>query len=189
MKSWDLFVKEIFTRFGDPQPERTAADKLASLKQTGSASDYATTFNSLANRLDEHFNLSKEKWNGYERGLKPDVRLAIATMPTPPGSFNDLVNFSITIDNQLFKNRSFQVRPVITMPRHVANATPTSASTGTNYAPMDLDTASTGIPPKGQRITEEEKDRRRKNGLCFYCGGKHKLSDCPEHAKVKNFRR
>ncbi len=31
---------------------------------------------------------------------------------------------------------------------------------------------------KDGRLTQEEKDRRWKNNLCMFCGGKHKTEDC-----------
>ncbi|SJL04330.1 uncharacterized protein ARMOST_07696 [Armillaria ostoyae] len=31
---------------------------------------------------------------------------------------------------------------------------------------------------KDGRLTQEEKDRRKKNNLCMFCGGKHKTDDC-----------
>src|SRR5690606_11193888 len=41
--------------------------------------------------------------------------------------------------------------------------------------PMDLDTI------KFKRLTQEEKDKRRKEGLCMYCGAKgHFANKCPK---------
>jgi hypothetical protein len=51
---------------------------------------------------------------------------------------------------------------------------------------MQIDTS------RVKKLTEEEKERRRMERLCFYCGGKdHSLNNCPlkpQGPKVYKFR-
>ena len=44
----------------------------------------------------------------------------------------------------------------------------------TDVVPMEVDAI------KHTKVTPEERDRRKREGLCYYCGqGKHRMMDCP----------
>ncbi len=67
-----------------------------------------------------------------------------------------------------------------------SSSNPSSLTSGS--APKSSDSNSSGSASnpkpyadklgKDGRLTQEEKDRRRKNNLCMFCGGKHKTEDC-----------
>ena len=57
---------------------------------------------------------------------------------------------------------------------------PAPVASSSGVVPMEIDAMRRGP------LTAEEKDRRRKNGLCFYCGqGKHLARDCPNMSEQK----
>jgi len=39
------------------------------------------------------------------------------------------------------------------------------------------------------RLTQEQKEYRRQNGLCMYCGEKHNWRECPKRSKTGNFKK
>jgi hypothetical protein len=52
--------------------------------------------------------------------------------------------------------------------------TPPTVSPGT---PMEIDATKTSQPRAP--LSKEESERRRREGLCSYCGGKHSINNCP----------
>ncbi len=73
-----------------------------------------------------------------------------------------------------------------------SNSNPSSLTSGS--APKSSNSNSSGSASnpkpyadklgKDGRLTQEEKDRHRKNNLCMFCGGKHKTEDCNKRKAV-----
>ncbi|GJE99152.1 polyprotein [Phanerochaete sordida] len=61
-------------------------------------------------------------------------------------------------------------------------AAPAVASSSSQVVPMEIDAVKRGP------LSAAEKDRRRREGLCLYCGqGKHMIADCPNIKPVRTF--
>ncbi len=73
-------------------------------------------------------------------------------------------------------------------PRQVAPAPPHSAAFPRGHddggiRPMELD----GVTVPRPKLTDQEKDYRRMNGLCLYCGGPgHIALNCPRTPKPRS---
>ena len=108
----------------------------------------------------------------FRFGLRGEVKdLMISFLD--PDDLNALTTLAIRCDNRLFERRQecqLEVAPMtVTMPSPLPRLPPTSAND-----PMHVDAV------QFSRLTAEEKERRRRNNLCLYCGGSgHMVRNCP----------
>ena len=125
-------------------------------------------------------------------GLMSNLKDKITQSGSNLISLGDLVRFIIPLNNRLFQHKQERKRETkdAVKPSTIGNS---SVALFTHYAqPTKTPTvASTNIAqpqpnmPKFEQklrglLTPEEKQYRRDNGLCHYCGGKdHILENCP----------
>lgn len=187
---FDALLANFRAHFGDSDVSATALRKLKDLKQTGACSTYA----SKTRELHQHLNLNDfTKSDYFYNGLKEGVKDLLVNIKRA-NTFDAFVEQCIEFDNRLH-NREVEKkltskssssrssdrqdsRPrVSTAPVPVPAAAPAVSSA----VPMEIDAVKRGP------ITADEKARRRREGLCFYCGqGKHRIEDCPNmSAKAK----
>ncbi|RXK39408.1 hypothetical protein M231_03361 [Tremella mesenterica] len=181
VQDWSLFKEEFKRMFEDTNIIETARHKLKTLRQTGSATSYATEFQRHAAYLN--WNDEALRHNFFD-GLKDDVKDKILT-PNNFKTFGDLVNNSIKWDDLLFQRRKgtpfhknptparldtpvIRNRPFTFQPSfrqiHTPSHTSTSASAGPT--PMEVD----AVRPRFSPLTNEERTFRINNKLCLYCG-------------------
>jgi hypothetical protein len=185
MTNFALFADELEKCFGDPDLIGNVTFKLRKLKQTGSASAYAAEFRQLASRLS---------WNEqalvsqFFNGLKDPVQDELVKIDYPM-ELNAIIPLAIRIDNLQHqrtsqrnlssrlnaqvpkKHQSMYVasKPQTVVPTQLVLAPSTvaqSAAEGYGHRPMELD----ATRPVFQRLTEQQREYRRKNNLCMYCG-------------------
>src|SRR5512133_596721 len=170
------FVQALKAAFDDPDARATAERRLLALKQnTRDCSAYHAEFVTLATtlELDERTRISF-----FRRGLSKQVQTALAYQQTPPTTFNEFVQLCITLDNNL-RALSVLPTPLASNPARPATAARPTTATGTQSGPMDLSAGRRRGP-----LTEAQKNYRRANNLCLYCGkAGHFASVCPEKAK------
>jgi hypothetical protein len=201
LSSFQAFAASLQESFGDPDLERTAEKRLSQLRQTASASAYAAEFRRLA--LDTCWNDASLCFH-YHEGLKEALKDELAKDELP-ATLDALVEKTIRLDNRLHErfiekkarqyatpNHHFHHQasfssgaPPQAIPRPAPQ--PTSARPTTHAAPgyarMDLDAASSRRGP----LPEAERDRRRRLGLCCYCGGPgHMANSCPAKRSILN---
>jgi hypothetical protein len=183
ISTWLSFRSELLKTYADSDAKETSRYKLKTLKQTSSASAFAPDFKRYSMYLDWSDETLRQT---FFDGLKSDVQDRLLS-PQRFGTFSDLVDSAIEWDNLLFNRRrstnksstyvDVTHRPSTSAPRSTTSVT-TSTSIKPSVAvgpwPMDIDT----IQAKGP-LTQAEKDRRRQNNLCLYCGqAGHQLKDC-----------
>lgn len=176
-------IEDFRKHFGDSDFINSQMTKIENLKQRASASKYASAFREIMVHLPITDDIIKI--NMFRKGLKDDVRALFVTI-TEPKIFDQYVEQAITFDNRLHAraqelgtNRKHLTAflPVPVTTSHAATpATPSSSTNGP--VPMEVDAVRHHGP-----LTDAEKQRRRDNNLCAYCGGKHKVDDCPTLAK------
>ena len=160
--------------YGDQTQIDEVNYKLQRLRQSGSMVDYIATFRSLSSRV---------QWNEpalvarFKDGLSDEVKLLLAAQwhslktikATQAAATTAYLNSQA---HNRFRGR-FQHKQVTPMARKSHMSTPQAPSSGP--APMDLDSIKT------RRLTPDEKQRRRDQGLCLYCGeGNHFAQSCPK---------
>ncbi len=156
--SFDYFSKQIRYVFEYPAGGRDVSLQLLQLRQGNrTAADYAIEFRTLA---------AQSGWNEvalkpvFKQGLSPMLQAEIACKDLGT-DFHQLITIAIKIDNLLRNNP----------PSLFA----TSSTPATNFQepvePMQIGYT---------RVFVEERERRRVNRLCFYCGQSgHQCRSCP----------
>ena len=195
LNNFDEFIKEFKACFGDTDSVRTAINKIRTLRQGDQpASTYAANFRLIASDIPWDEQALMEQ---FRSGLRGDVKDLLLTFPEDPKSLTEAISRAIRCDNRLFERRSErqqqqtrsrftptyasvtaqssrqQYSPVPT-PRQARSPTPMDRPT-----PMEIDMTRRRGP-----LSDEEKQRRRANHLCLYCGGPgHIAIHCPHRPR------
>jgi hypothetical protein len=185
MSSFEAFAREIADRFEAPNDFEDAADRFCSLTQTSTVAAYAEELQECATILNCPNAIAVRI---FYKGLKASLKDELISVPknTP---LKDYVKTVIAIDHSLrerakerVRERAQEPRPGPTAPR--TRATPTQAA-----PPVPLASRTPAPEPQGRSasrparppLTDEEKEYRRKNSLCLYCGDPgHIVHDCPQ---------
>lgn len=182
MNDYKVF-KTIFEQlFSDPYSEANACRELKKLRQGSlSATAYAMKFLSLS--VDTKYN-EPALLEYFRSGLNPQIKDILATTVNLPQKFEPFMNFVIGIDNRLYERRQEQRFERST------NFGESNYRQQQQPTPMEIDSIqlrNNNSKPR-RRLTEAEKQYRRDNNLCFFCGAEDHIADrCPE--KSKNGRR
>ncbi|KIK38080.1 hypothetical protein CY34DRAFT_91600 [Suillus luteus UH-Slu-Lm8-n1] len=146
---------------------QTAICRISSLRQTGSVAAYASLFRTIL--ADTGITEEVTRIMFFRNGLKREITHTILTFENIPN----------TLDNWLDKALDVEVRRMLINP-------PTYSKAKDPYA-MDIDRMEMEEDSEGEKrtrktyLTPQERERRRKNGLCFKCGKKGLAKDCPNH--------
>lgn len=150
MADFPSFTDQLKRVFGNPDVIGDVSRKIRRLKQTGRVTSYATKFRLLAGQLD---------WSNaglvsqFFEGLSRPLQLEIAKTAYPK-ELEELIDHAVRVDNLLQSYEDYPAQPSPTTP--VPTARP------------------------GQRLTEQQRELRRKNNLCMYCGDAgHLVRSCP----------
>jgi hypothetical protein len=210
-KDFSLFTAEINATFGDPDIASTCFHRIKKLKQTGSVASYTAEFRRLASQLSWGDQALVQQ---YFEGLKDPLQDALIAA-NHPEELEPLIRMATRMDNLQYQRRmqrGQEVKPaalaqrkkqlpyVAAKPQPVFHARPASQPV---HPPHDSTTVpiDTSVPrpmgldatrPRFQRLTEAQKEHRRKNNLCLYCGDQsHFARECPtrprrpyRHARV-----
>src|SRR5882672_6099661 len=167
MNNFSTFIKELSYVFRDPNQVSSIEHKISQLKQKKSAAQYASDFRRLSSLIE---------WNDAALSNKYYVRLKenikdYLTCYDKPETLDELITLSITADNRLYERylekrhgsdyNSFKN----TNETYTADPKPSQY-----YEPMDIDGTSTTKFTRRLPLTDSEKQHRRDNKLCMYCG-------------------
>jgi hypothetical protein len=176
--SFEGFRKEIKRVFGDIDAVKTAERRMFALKQTGSAINYSTEFRRHANQTNWG---TAALLSHYHRGLKDQIKLELARMG-PIDNINDLIEESVRIDNRFyeysrdkqFTNRGYSGRSYKKNEGRPRYSKPQYNREQSYGDPMELD-----MMNSKNNLSQEERNRRRNQKLCFECGFPgHQAKDC-----------
>lgn len=171
LHDYESFVSDMKEHFGDPHVTERAKRELLILNQgKGSASGYASRFRRCA--TDTGFNNETLVYH-FERGLKSEVRKAIAVNDRSFGSLEDLIKYAIKVDNRLFEASN-----------SILNNDTQFFQQRNTRDPNAMEIGSL----KFGKIDENEKRRRYDNKLCLYCGESgHRVNECNKKPASKTF--
>lgn len=167
MNNYPAFMMEMKHVFEDPQRRENAKRKIRRLRQgLGSVVDYSNAFQMIAQDLD---------WNEpalidqYLEGLSDQIQEELSRHEVPK-SLGSLICLCIHLEKRLARAAAAARKPrspprALVMPQS-HQVDPTEPVGGARM-----------------RLTQQEKERRRKLNLCLYCGnGGHYADNCPAKA-------
>ena len=176
-ENFEDFCAALLRQFGDYDPQASAEAALMTLTQgRDSVAAYTTKFRSHA---------AASGWNDlglrghYRRGLNKDVRQFLLGVFPRPTTLAALMDICLDYGQQLAELAA-------DFPENPRRA---PATTAPAPAPTPLGRRPTA--PQGRRgpLTAEEKDRRRNNNLCLYCGvAGHLVGECPARNRGRTLR-
>lgn len=190
--NFDLWCTELRRNYGDSDEQGTAQKELKLLTQTGSTASYAASFRQYASTL--HLDSSAQQIFFYD-GLKENVKDEL-NKKDEFNNINDLIAAAIYIDRRIAKRKTekelLAKKNGILIKDNRYHSSDTPARTTSTLVKETTKTSSaptsTSSPPPTNRLPSgkldgAEKQRRRDNNLCLYCGGEgHIADDCPVKA-------
>lgn len=202
--SFENLLDAFRKRFGDPDIADTALNKLKTMKQGDKP---ATSYESRFREQLQYLNLSDDtKIIMFYDGLHEEVKDGISQRDTLPTVFDQYTAIVSAVDARVQKRRRERIRDA----KDMKGSKPTPSRSASHYTPppptptpshstpaglssalppgepMEIDATKTKRGP----LTEDERERRRREGLCGYCGlGKHSIDSCPNMSAraKKNF--
>ncbi|OMJ15695.1 Retrotransposon-derived protein PEG10, partial [Smittium culicis] len=173
--NYESFLVEFNRIFFNPNLILANADALMKCSQgTRQVIEYSSEFRRLANT--SKFNQAALVYL-YQKGLHPTI-LDRLTMTETPEKLEELINIAVKIDQRV-QERNLMAKDYT----HINHPVPqyhTPSIQNNNSMDIDMITERRRGP-----LSEQEKDRRRINGLCLYCGKPgHIVADC--RLKPKN---
>ena len=201
LTSFSEFANALTNSYGDPDLTGTMERELRTLRQTGSVSAYAAEFQRIAGFLIAAGWNDRPLLSNFRANLKDNIKNVLVHEKPFPTTLQEMIAASIRIDNrehekimdrklpthqsgtQGNQSRSHQNGPSrlqITAPTNpVASTLPlpiiTPVANNDGTTPMELDAFERRV------LTDAEREFRRSNKLCHYCGGaNHRIADCPK---------
>jgi hypothetical protein len=147
--TWEIFEEELWARFGPTECE-DFDEALSRVRQVGSLRDYQKEFERLGNRV--HGWTQKALVGTFMGGLKVEISDAIRMFK--PRTLKEAISLARMKDEQLTRQGKF-TRPI--------------QSTRT---PLTLSTPKSSFSAPIKRLSWDEMQRRRAQGLCFNCNDK-----------------
>ncbi|MBW0566163.1 hypothetical protein O181_105878 [Austropuccinia psidii MF-1] len=190
LNSWPLFASQLFTLFGEVNEFRKAEEELDSLrmKEGGHVSLYIANFRSLVTRIG--YWGERALIHHFRKGLQSRILHQLASHPSRIDSLQDLMDITLELDTsyherQKEKNHYQEKKPEA--PRsstsHPQNSSVSSHKKKKNFQKRDKPHSSS--LNKDFKMMNSEKERRIKEGLCTYCGGKHSVESCFKRPQSK----
>lgn len=172
LESFDTFLAAFEEAFSEHDKARAATMKIRNLRQgRRPASIYASDFRQLACDIEwgEPTLVSQ-----FYHGLRDEVKDLLLSLPDPT-TVNEAISQAVKCDNRLFERQ--QEKRLWTTPRPHLNYD-AAATTNLSNKPSEVEDMQIDAV-RFKPLTEQEKKRRRQEGLCLYCGGEgHKLDGC-----------
>ena len=172
MHNFALLEEAFRLQYGDPNRAATAQSKLETLRQTSSVAEYATRFQE--NILHLHVT-DETKTYHFWRGLHHSIKTAIANSGEKPSVYSELEKRALVIDQvQQERRREIERETRYRPPPAASSSTPAPRPRPNDVVPMEVDVI------RHSRLTPEQREHRRRNGLCLFCGQKgHLIRACP----------
>ncbi|MBW0566432.1 hypothetical protein O181_106147 [Austropuccinia psidii MF-1] len=191
LHSWPLFESQLFTLFGDPNEVRKAEAELDGLrmKEGGNFALYIAYFRILVSRIGDWG--ERALIHHFRKGLAPRILDQLASNPSNIYSLQDLMDVSLELDTryherQKEKNHHQEKKSEASKSNYSHHQNSSSSShKKKNFHAQKWDKPHSSLLNGDFKLKGSEKERRIKEGLCTYCGGKHSLESCVKRPQNK----
>ncbi|MBW0569212.1 hypothetical protein O181_108927 [Austropuccinia psidii MF-1] len=188
--NWKLFETQLFTLFGDPNQVRKAEQELDNLrmKESSHVPLYIADFRSLMSRIGDWE--EKAYIHVYRRGLQSRLLDQLASYPGSIDSLQELMDITLELDTryherQKEKGGNQEKKPPVTgsnssrPPQDSSSKRPhiEKNKKGKQFQ-VSKDKPHSALLNKEKKLIGSGKERRIKEGLCTYFGGKHPIEKC-----------
>ena len=194
---YPAFLSILEAAFGNPDRKGTAQNKLRELRQKGR--DFSSFYAEFSRLVVQTGYNDEAKKATLLSALSSELTNALISHDVEPMTLQQLVTLCQRLDIRMQQaaahnsnRRAPRIQPAFATPYApspkpatapiVAPSTPVSAPHLESTTPMDLGTARTKRGP----LTDNEKERRRAQGLCLYCGQNgHIAVNCPSKPQAR----
>ncbi|MBW0521334.1 hypothetical protein O181_061049, partial [Austropuccinia psidii MF-1] len=182
LNSWPLFESQLFTLFGDPNEVKKAEAELDGLrmKEGGHVALYIADFKSLVSRIGDW--CERALIHHCRKGLSSRILDQLGSHPSNIDSLQDLMDVILELDTryherQKEKNHHQEKKPEASKSKssHHQNSSSSSHKKKNNFHSQKWDKPHSSLLNKDFKFKGSEKERRIKEGLCTYCGGRHSI--------------
>jgi hypothetical protein len=176
------FKSALLRAFGETDAAEKAKAALRKLKQTKACSQYNSDFNRLVAEAGYSTSDDNILIDVYQEGLKMEVRTLMLSLPIRK-TLQETMNDAMQCDDRIYQlNQSKRGQGNLLLPRAAA---PTNGP-----VPMEIDAVTVNTHIQQGKLTEEERDRRKRENLCAYdgkadCPGRDDVNLCPKVQQKK----
>ena len=165
LHDWDKFTEKLTTLYGKPLADKKAQESLINIRQTGSAADYVTRFQTLTTSCG--FNKTALRFLFF-KGLKRNVAEQCKVSLSPKRPLEEFMALAIEIDDEHYSNTTQEAR---TFPRRVNYANDRGNREGPDSGNWRQRPTNNRFGPNQRpRLSQEERDKRFRENRCFECG-------------------
>jgi len=178
LNDYDAFISKIKATFGSYDSTFIANQKLKTIRQKrlGDVGSYIMEFNKYA---DESSWNEEAKMDAFLSGLNDQIATRILEMFPGPQSLFSMQTIASRIDCRLSTHRQFF------NPQSRFNNNNSKNYNNSNKSKEPFSNTKQSTFRFREPLSNEEKERRRKENLCAYCGSKnHQVNNCPLKNKV-----
>ncbi|MBW0497447.1 hypothetical protein O181_037162 [Austropuccinia psidii MF-1] len=158
------------------------------MKEGGHVSLYIADFRRLVSRIGDWG--ERALIYHFRRGLASMIQDQLASHPSRIDSLQDLMDITLELDTRYHgrkkeKNHHQEKKPESSKSNssHPQNSSISSHKKKKNFQKRDKPQSC--LLNKDFKLMNSEKERRIKEGLCTYCGGKHSLESCFKRPQTK----
>ncbi|MBW0475120.1 hypothetical protein O181_014835 [Austropuccinia psidii MF-1] len=189
LNSWKLFESQLVSLFGDLNEVRKAEAELDSIrmKEGGNVTLYISDFRNLVSRIGDWG--ERVLIHHFRKGFPFRILDQLASHHSRIDSLKDLMDVTLELDTRYHerqKEKSYHLEKNPEASKSNSSHPKTSSSSSQkkkNFKKRDKPHSS--LLNKYFKLMNYEKERRIKEGLCTYFGGKHSLESCLKRPQNK----